>query len=29
MDNITKYESQFGFIDLGMPLPDFNNGPKS
>ena len=23
MDNITKYESQFGFIDLGMPLPDF------
>ena len=29
MDNITKYESQFGFIDLGMPMPDFNNGPKS
>ena len=30
MDNITKYESQFGFIDLGMPLPDFNNnGLKS
>ncbi len=29
MDNITKYESQFGFIDLGMPLPDFSNGPKS
>ena len=29
MDNITKYESQFGFIDLGMPMPDFSNGPKS
>ena len=29
MDNITKYESQFGFIDLGMQLPDFGNTPKS
>ena len=29
-DNINKFENQFGFIDLGMPLPDFNNnGPKS
>ena len=40
MDNITKFESQFGFIDMGNPsgkgtfnlgdLPDFNpGGPKS
>ena len=40
MDNITKYESQFGFIDMGTPagkgtfnlgdLPDFNpDAPKS
>lgn len=25
-DNIGKYESQFGKIDLGVPIPEFNPG---